>query len=121
MDRDEQRRILLVEDHPDTALVIQFVLEQHGYEVLPASTCADARAVAATSFDLLICDIGLPDGSGLDLVKELKETSDFVAIAVSGFGTQDDVARSRDAGFADHLTKPFGMKHLLESVRRVIG
>ncbi|MBC8143952.1 MAG: response regulator [bacterium] len=121
MDRSEKRRILLVEDHPDTALVVRFVLEQRGYDVTTASSCAEARAAKeATSFDLLICDIGLPDGSGLDLMGELCGGGDIPAIAVSGFGTKDDVKRSLSAGFADHLTKPFGMHILLDAVARAL-
>lgn len=117
-----QRRILLVEDHQDTALVVRFVLERRGYEVVSASTCCDACAKAeGAPLDLMICDIGLPDGTGLDLVRRICLDRSLPAIAVSGFGTQDDIRRSLDAGFVEHLTKPFGMQHLIAAVERALG
>jgi DNA-binding response OmpR family regulator len=117
----DHARILLVEDHHDTAVVVRFVLEQRGYEVLSASSCGEAcTCVESVPVDLLICDIGLPDGSGLDLVRRLTLDRSLPAIAVSGFGTADDIRRSLDAGFIEHITKPFGMSSLIAAVERAL-
>jgi two-component system CheB/CheR fusion protein len=114
-------RILLVEDHADSAKVMQRLLRKAGHVVETApSVNAGLRAFesAALPFDLLISDLGLPDGSGLDLMRELaRRPSRVRAIALSGFGTEDDVQRSLAAGFAAHLTKPVPMATL----RRVIA
>ena len=119
---ESRRRILLVEDHRDTAIVVQLILEQRGFEVLSAASCAAAWAIASeSSIDLLICDIALPDGSGIDLIRRLQLERSLPAIAVSGFGTTDDVKRSLDAGFAEHLTKPFGMHRLIAAVERAMA
>ncbi len=78
-----------------------------GHRVRVAGCIALAlREVAADPRELLISDIGLPDGSGIDLVQQIKPSPTFGAIAMSGFGMEKDVVRSRDAGFATHLTKP---------------
>jgi CheY-like chemotaxis protein len=114
-------RILLVEDHADSAKVMQRLLRKAGHVVETApSVTAGLRAFesAVAPFDLLISDLGLPDGSGLDLMRELAGRPNPVrAIALSGFGTEDDVQRSLAAGFAAHLTKPVPMATL----RRVIA
>ncbi|HVK40825.1 MAG TPA: response regulator [Candidatus Kapabacteria bacterium] len=115
-------RILLVEDHHDTAFVVRLVLEQQGYEVVCAHSCGDAHASAeGARLDLLICDIGLPDGNGVDLLQALTLERSLPAIAVSGYGTPDDIRRSLDAGFVAHLTKPFGMRSLIEAVERALA
>jgi DNA-binding response OmpR family regulator len=117
----QPRRILLVEDHKDTAVVVRFILEQRGYAVTHAASCDEAsRCVASDPVDLLICDIGLPDGSGLDLVRRIQLDCSIPAIAVSGFGTEEDVRRSLDAGFQSHLTKPFDIQSLLSAIERAL-
>jgi PAS domain S-box-containing protein len=115
-------RILLVEDHSDTASLIRLLLERRGYTVYVASSVAMALEVASRQqFDLLISDIGLPDGSGLNLVSWLRANGAVRAIAVSGFGTQEDINRSREAGFALHLVKPFSAQMLHEAIQKVLG
>src|SRR5690606_24826505 len=99
-------RVLLVEDHPDTRLVLTMVLKRLGCTVTAAGTVADAIAAGERQqFDLLISDIGLPDGSGIDIMKRLKN-HDLRGIAISGFGQDEDLRRSQEAGFEMHLTKP---------------
>ncbi|MFL6583307.1 MAG: response regulator, partial [Chthoniobacterales bacterium] len=116
------RRVLLVEDHDDTARVLRRILEHAGYEVALAATVAEARECGANQqFDLLISDIGLSDGSGLDLMRELRATTAIEGIALSGFGTEDDVAASRAAGFAEHLTKPIGWERLRGAIERIVS
>ena len=113
--------ILLVEDHQDTARVLGRILRNAGFEVTHAATIAEARARGGSMrFDLLISDLGLPDGSGLDLMKSLREAQGIKGIALSGFGTDEDVAASTAAGFAAHLTKPIDWDRLRAEIQRII-
>lgn len=106
-------RILMVDDHPDTGRAMQRLLEKIGYRVQLAESVASAVAAAsAEPFDLLISDIGLPDGDGCELLRTLAAQRPVKAIALSGFGMEDDVRRSRAAGFAEHLTKPVNFDKL---------
>jgi len=115
-------RVLLVEDHPDTIRTMTRLLDSHGHTVRTADCLAAALgAAAAETFDLLISDIGLPDGSGLDLMRQLRAQYALKGIALSGFGTEEDVRKSKDAGFAAHLTKPINLKELERVIRRTVG
>jgi PAS domain S-box-containing protein len=122
-------RILLVEDHADTARVMQRLLRHLGHQPTAVSTVAGALAAlraaasAASSagrFDLMISDIGLPDGSGYDL---MRQSAGFrpPAIALSGFGMDEDLSRSREVGFAEHLTKPIDAALLERTLRQAVG
>jgi CheY-like chemotaxis protein len=105
-------RILLVEDHEDTAKAMTWLLRRNGHEVTVAHTVRRAVSEAQKgSFDLLISDIGLPDGSGLDVIDRMPRPL-IPAIALTGFGMEQDVARSRAAGFQEHLTKPVDYQKL---------
>ena len=108
------KRILLVEDHSVTAEVLQRILSARGHRVSAASSASAAlRLVESEDFDLLICDIGLPDASGLDVVRAArKRDPGIAAIAVTGFGTEEDIAASKAAGFDAHLTKPINIQRL---------
>jgi PAS domain S-box-containing protein len=113
-------QILFVEDHKDTARVLTRILQNAGFEVSHADTLAKARELAAgRRFDLVISDVGLPDGSGLDLMRHLRETQGLTGIALSGFGTDDDVAASTAAGFAEHVTKPVDWERLRSAIERL--
>jgi two-component system CheB/CheR fusion protein len=119
-------RILLVDDHEDTSRAMKRLLERIGYDVKTASTVAGALEVAeAGAFDVLISDIGLPDGSGLDLVRQLKERIErgepLKAIALSGFGMEEDLQKSREAGFMEHLTKPVSFQQLETAIQQLTG
>ena len=114
-------QILFVEDHEDTARVLRRILEDAGYTVAHANSVDGARKlVAAQSFDLLISDLGLPDGSGLELMRLLDGNRGLPGIALSGFGTDDDVAASSAAGFAEHLTKPVDWPQLRDAIARLL-
>jgi CheY-like chemotaxis protein len=114
------RTILLVEDHPDTAKSMRRLLRSSGYDVRTADSVASASAArSAEAFDLLVCDIGLPDGSGLDLMRQLLAKRPVKGIALSGYGMEEDVRRSREAGFVEHLTKPVDVRKLEEVIARV--
>jgi CheY-like chemotaxis protein len=113
-------RILFVEDHADTARVLGRILQTAGYEVSHADSLVSARELAnSRRFDLIISDLGLPDGSGLDLMRGLRETQGLTGIALSGFGTDDDLAASTAAGFAEHLTKPVDWERLRSAIERL--
>ena len=97
------------------------VLRHQGHDVRRAGTVAAAlQAAQAEPFDLLISDIGLPDGSGLDLMRQLRLRHPMRGIALSGFGMEEDVRRSRAAGFDEHLTKPVSLDVLETTIQRVV-
>ena len=104
-------KVLLVEDNRDTRRYLAMVLRLRGYEVAEAASLAEARAAAAEGFGLLLSDIELPDGTGLELIRELGGAR-VAAIAMSGYGSEEDVRMSREAGFAEHLTKPIDLRSL---------
>ena len=106
-------RILLVEDHQDTRRVMVKLLKSLGYSVTAATGVRDAlRLEEEEPFDVLVSDIGLPDGSGLDIIRQIKRHHAIKGIAVSGFGQPEDLNRSREAGFLDHLIKPLNFNRL---------
>ena len=103
----EARRVLLVEDHAPTCATLTELLSRRRFQVVAARSLAEARdAAAGQSFDILISDIGLPDGNGCDLMMELRERMGIPGIALTGYGMVEDMQRSRAAGFITHLTKP---------------
>ncbi len=112
--------ILLVEDNQETLRYLTLMLRKRNYNVVPAESLSAALAAAAESqFDLLISDIELPDGSGLELIHGLGDGRKVPAIAMSGFGSEEDVQLSEGAGFAEHLTKPIDLNRLESAIRRV--
>ena len=116
-------RVLLVEDHADTADMMATLLALDGHEVRTATSVAAAlSAVAAQAFDLVISDLGLPDRSGLELARELRARGFAIpAIALSGYGQDKDIEQSREAGFSLHLVKPVEPSVLKEAMERVAG
>jgi CheY-like chemotaxis protein len=117
-----QRRILLVEDHEDTLRMMQQLLTLSGYRVETASSVQSARDLAdAAKFDLVISDIGLPDGTGLDVMQHFRAKQKAKGIALSGFGMEEDLRRSKEAGFARHLTKPINLQTLQEAIDEVLA
>jgi PAS domain S-box-containing protein len=116
-------RILLVEDHEATRTTLAHLLTRRRYGVKTAATVAEARALAAEEeFHLLISDIGLPDGNGFDLMKELRaRQKNLRGIALTGYGMEQDVAYSREAGFGSHLTKPVRIESLESALASVLA
>jgi two-component system CheB/CheR fusion protein len=113
-------RVLLVEDHADSRRVLGRLLESYGCTVRSAGTVAGALDLADHElFDVLISDIGLPDGTGIDVVKKIRVHHNIKAIALSGFGQADDLRRSEEAGFAIHLTKPVDYQALHDVIEKV--
>jgi two-component system CheB/CheR fusion protein len=112
-------KILLVDDHNDTLRVMDRLLSLHGHRVRTAVTVRQAMEIAADAapFDLLVSDIGLPDGTGMDLLGALRPMHPpFAAIALTGHGDEDDVAQCRRAGFEQHLLKPVSLDALLGAI-----
>jgi CheY-like chemotaxis protein len=115
-------RVLLVEDHEPTLRAVRRLLHERRHEVVAvASIAAATEAAARQPFDLLLSDLGLPDGSGLELMHRLKDTYAGRAIALTGYGMGDDLRATTDAGFAEHLTKPVDARTLLEAIDRLTG
>ncbi|HWA85214.1 MAG TPA: response regulator, partial [Opitutus sp.] len=113
-------RVLLVEDHQATRTTLEQLLERRRYQVFSAGTVAEARVLAAREpIDLVISDIGLPDGNAYELMRELHDTRGLPGIALTGYGMENDIARSYAAGFAIHLTKPLRVQLLDEALARV--
>jgi DNA-binding response OmpR family regulator len=115
-------RLLLVEDHPDTSRVLARLLERVGYCVRTAHSIASALELAASEpFDILLSDLGLPDGSGHDLMRQIRERHNLKGIALSGYGMEEDIRRSREAGFSDHVVKPVEMSQLNFVIKSVLA
>ncbi len=113
-------RLLLVDDHRDTLRLLSQLLKRSGHDVATAATVAEALAVASRRvFDLVVSDLGLPDASGLDLMRSLRDQYPMRGIALSGYGAAEDVAASREAGFDLHLIKPVDFTRLLEAIDEV--
>jgi signal transduction histidine kinase len=116
------RRVLLVDDHHDTCLGMKRMLERRGYEITIAHSADQAvEKVRTQAFDLLISDIGLPDRSGYDLMREVRLNTNLPGIALSGFGTEQDVNQARAAGFSEHLTKPINFERLEKTIQNLLS
>jgi PAS domain S-box-containing protein len=114
-------KLLLVEDHADTARALVRLLESRGYEVSSVGSVASAsQAIERNEFDLFLCDLGLPDGTGFDLIERLRQKRDTPAVALTGFGMQQDVERAQHAGFDAHLTKPVNLQKLEATIWKLL-
>jgi two-component system CheB/CheR fusion protein len=116
-------RILVVEDHGDTADMIVEMLQLDGHAVQSARDVTTAREFCTRStFDVLVSDLGLPDGTGLDLMRHLRSGGHVMpAIALSGYGMERDIRQSRAAGFDAHIVKPVDVDRLLQTIHAVIA
>ena len=117
------RRVLLVDDHIDTCLGMERLLKRRGYRVAVAHSVAEAltRAKEDEAFDLLISDLGLPDGTGFDIMQEIRRRGGPPGIALSGFGMESDIGKSREAGFSEHLIKPVSIDRLDAAMRKLLA
>jgi len=112
-------RLLVVEDHQPTLDTMRRLLEHDGHRVIPARTVREALAQSeAHECDLVISDLGLPDGTGFDFIAELRRRRDWPAIALSGYGMDEDLRRSAEVGFATHLVKPVDIDQLRRAIAR---
>ncbi len=120
--RRRSLRILLVDDHPDTTAALERLLTRRGHTVAAAHDMRSAMETAERGqFDLLISDVGLPDGSGLELMTHLRATSGIRGIAISGFGMNGDVEKSMQAGFSEHLVKPVNLEKLEAAIEHAMS
>jgi CheY-like chemotaxis protein len=109
--------ILVIEDHLDTAVVMKRILTQAGHFVFQATSVASAiEALTSRSFDIIVSDIGLPDGDGVSLIQAVRKFCDAPAIALSGYGMREDIERCLRAGFTKHLIKPVTLDTLMETI-----
>ncbi|WP_213778353.1 response regulator [Caballeronia sp. dw_276] len=116
-------KVLLVEDNEYTSSAMAQVLEVLGHQVAVATTVAEALSFARSDvFDLLVSDIGLPDGSGLDVARAWTELQPGKpSVAITGYGMDEDIRRCREAGFLDHLTKPVNFARLEALIHTFAG
>jgi len=113
---DKSLRILVVEDHSDTLQALSQLLNHFGHDISTADNARNALdMIKAKEFDVVLCDIALPDGNGYDVVVEAKRKGAVKAVAISGFGARDDIERGKKAGFDFYLAKPVDF-HELRSV-----
>jgi CheY-like chemotaxis protein len=111
-------RILVVLYHNDTLQALSRLLSHFGHEISLADTAQSAlNTIDSKEFDVVLCDIALPDGNGYDVVAEAKRKRPVKAVALTGFSTTDDIKRGEQAGFDFHLTKPVDFHEL----RAVLG
>jgi PAS domain S-box-containing protein len=115
-------RLLLVEDHIPTARIIQRILRDQGHSVIWAPDVASAKqCIESHEFDLLLSDVGLADGSGLDLIAPFRQRFNRPGIAISGFGTDQDIHAALQAGFSAHLLKPVDIERLKTTLAMVVA
>ena len=110
--------VLVVEDEPQMRRFIRATLTSHGYRLIEASTSAEALTLATThNPEIVLLDLGLPDGDGIEITKRIREWSRMPIIVISARGREDDKVTTLDAGADDYLTKPFGVNELLARMR----
>ena len=113
-------RVLLVEDHRDTAEQLTRLLRRAGHHVSCVGSVKEALERGHVGgFDILISDLGLPDGSGYDLMRDLARSQHIPGIALSGFGMKEDIENSIAAGFSRHFTKPVDWQELQSEILKV--
>jgi CheY-like chemotaxis protein len=118
--RPPKLKLLLVEDHADTARMLGKLLGSAGYTVRTATSAASAIEMASQEkFDLVVSDIGLPDATGYHLMEQLKQQYGILGIAMSGYGMDEDIRKSQEAGFSDHLVKPISFAELDQAIQRL--
>jgi two-component system KDP operon response regulator KdpE len=115
---EHEALVLVVEDEPQMRKFIRASLSSHGYRVLEAERAADAVSLLTShNPELVLLDLGLPDGDGIELAKQVREWSRVPIIVLSARGREDDKVAALDAGADDYLTKPFGVNELLARMR----
>jgi CheY-like chemotaxis protein len=115
-------RVLVVDDQKDTARMLRLFIGSAGHEVHTAESKAAALELAGRlPFDVLVADVRLPDGSGYELMGELRDRTHLKGIIFSGLSGAEEEDRSRAAGFSAFLVKPFDLDRLVETVERVAG
>ncbi len=115
-------RLLVVEDDEPTAVVLERLLRRQGHDVSTANSIKSALLLASSRrFDFVISDLGLPDGDGVDLMRQLTRDHGLRGIALSGYGMDQDFVRTKQAGFFAHLVKPINFEELDRTVQQFAG
>jgi CheY-like chemotaxis protein len=110
----------LVEDNEPTLAVLSALLRRQGHDVITANSVKSALHLASNhTFDVVISDIGLPDGNGIDLMLQLTNDYGLRGIALSGYGMAEDLARTKQAGFLAHLVKPINFEQLRQVLQQI--
>jgi len=115
------RSVLLVEDHADTREALQMFLEMKGYVVRLAHDVRSALEAAREPFDVVVCDIGLPDGTGFDVMRKISGARSVKGIALTGYGGPREQQLATEAGFTNHLTKPVGGDKLVQTIESLFA
>jgi DNA-binding response OmpR family regulator len=112
-------QVLLVEDHTDTRAVLSVLLNRCGCRTVTAKNLREARTrLKEMRFEILICDLNLPDGDGLELAGEAKKLQPLKAIALTGRDSEQERVAGINAGFDCYLTKPIEFRELQEALKR---
>jgi two-component system, chemotaxis family, CheB/CheR fusion protein len=113
-------RLLVVEDHIDSAELLAELLQHKGHTVRVATSASAAIAIASEqTFDAVVSDVGLPDASGYELMEQLRARHALKGVALTGSGRAADIERGRRAGFAMHLTKPVTLRTLEQALQEL--
>jgi DNA-binding response OmpR family regulator len=113
--------ILIVEDDADTAEVLGRLLMKLGYFVKTAGTVKDAVDDGLTGhYDVVLCDIGLPDGDGKDVYQQISASYPVKGIVMSGYGMEEEMNRSLESGFSEYLVKPIDFETLHRTIKRTV-
>jgi DNA-binding NarL/FixJ family response regulator len=113
-------RVFVVEDHPATTRGLKMFLELSGYAVETAADMRSALKLAAKiEFDVLLCDLNLPDGTGWELMERLCTKHPVAGVAYSAFDEPEHIARSKAAGFAEHVVKGTTPETIVAAIKRV--
>jgi CheY-like chemotaxis protein len=114
-------RVLIVEDHDDSREMLEHLLDRQGYAVSAAGSCGRARELAASApFDMVICDIDLPDGDGVELMRELRRQYLMTTIALTGLTRPSDIERCSKAGVHAFLAKPIAIEGLVNAIKQLM-
>jgi len=118
----QRLRVLIAEDHPDTVMVLSQLMKSWGHEVAVAGSVSEALGfLKQQAFDILVSDLGLPDATGYELMKQARELTAVKGIAMSGYGMEDDIRKSQEAGFSEHLVKPVNLGQLERLIQSLAG
>ena len=119
--RGRSLRILVVEDHGETLRVLARLLDHFGHEISLANGAQSAlKIVESKEFDVVLSDIGLPDGSGYEVIAQAKRKQPVKGVALTGLDKEEDIRRSKEAGFDFHLAKPVDF-HELRTILAQVG
>lgn len=118
MSNEISPQVLVVEDEAQMRRFVRASLSSHGYRVLEAECLSEALSLLTSHHpDLVLLDLGLPDGDGVEFTRQIREWSSTPVVVISARGREDDKVTALDAGADDYLTKPFGVNELLARMR----